>query len=185
MFLNDIGWGLVSRSFFTVPFVSAGARTRPTEMGMVCAYVCDTTVKHTVKRGLLLCWLFTRTDCCATLRCSPHPSASPPPSPLEKAFFVSANLQVQFSELRFNEIFYCMGWRMELISLPQSGKRMRRADQCCILFSAVFKWKNVCFFRRMKLLTFRTRHWRSDLHWCTASVLFLHKMRARANNKKD
>ena len=95
--------------------------------------------------ALFLRWLFTRADYCAAWLCPPHPSASPPPSPLGKAFFVSANLQVQFSELRFNEIFYCMGWRMELISLPQRGKRMRRADQCCILlllllllFSAVF-----------------------------------------------
>ena len=89
--------------------------------------------------ALFLRWLFTRTDYCAAWLCPPHPLLT-----LEKAFFVSANLQVRFSELRFNEIFYCMGWRMELISLPQRGKRMRRADQCCILllllllFSAVF-----------------------------------------------
>ena len=42
--------------------------------------------------------------------------------------FVFAYYFVQFSKLRINDIFSFMGWRMELISLLQRGKRMRRSD---------------------------------------------------------
>ena len=94
-----------------------------TEMGMVC----DTTVKHTVKRGLLLCCLFDRTDYCATWLCPPHPLLT-----LGKAF-VTANYYVQFSKLKSNSVFTCIRWRMDSVSHRQRGKRMRRTTQWCTI----------------------------------------------------
>ena len=86
-----------------------------TEMGMVC----DTTVKHTVKRGLLLCCLFDRTDYCATWLCPPHPLLT-----LGKAF-VTANYYVQFSKLKSNSVFTCIRWRMD------SGRGEHRSSADC------------------------------------------------------